>query len=181
MPKQGAPPKNYSDLYRKLTEQSLKPRPKTDDELIDRINEYWDFCDSHEYSANWQSLVAYCGLTLQEARDIANGQAAGIIVGGQAATILQKAGEICTAVDVLKAADGTHKSPNFLIFEKKQPNPGAGYVNDPQITLVTPDALLGLNGKHDIKQIKEKYRDYLPADKKKVIDVEAVEEPKDVK
>lgn len=165
------PPRDYTELIKKLSEQSIKPRPTTDTELINRINEYYDFCHEHEFQINYQSLVAYCGLTMQEARDIADGQN-NDIVGGGASRIMRTAGEICTAIDSLRIGDGTHKNANFAMFEKKQPNPGGGYMDTPPIAIVTPDLLAAPS--KDRKALLEKYKDYLP-EGKRIIDVEAEE------
>lgn len=169
------PPRDYTTLIKKLSEQSMKPRPRTDEELIARINEYYDFCHDNEYQINWQSLVAYCGLTMQEARDIASGQSSDIL-GGAASRILLTAGEICTAIDSLRLGDGTHKNAQFAMFEKKQANPGGGYMDNPKIAIVTPDALA--TQARDLKALQDRYKDYLPSGSKRVIDVEPVE-PRD--
>ena len=166
------PPRDYTALIKKLSEQSIKPRPRTDEELIERINEYYDFCHDNEFQINWQSLVAYCGLTMDEARNIAAGQSNDII-GGAASRILLTAGEICTAIDSLRLGDGTHKNAQFAMFEKKQPNPGGGYTENPKIAIITPDALA--TKARDYKALQEKYKDYLPASKR-IIDVEPAEE-----
>lgn len=155
--KSKAPPRDYAELIKKLSEQSLKPRPTTDTELVERINEYYDFCAEHDFNINWQSLVAFCGLTMQEATDIAQG-INNSIVGGAAARILVSAGEICTAVEALRAGDGTYKSFPWLIFDKKQPRPGGGYMDSPPVTIITPDALAVKSA--DIKQLREKYSEY---------------------
>lgn len=174
MAKPATPPRDYTALIKKLSEQSVKPRPRTDEELMARINEYYDFCHEHEFQINWQSLVAFCGLTMDEARQIAAGQN-NDIVGGMAARILTAAGEICTAIDSLRLGDGTHKNAQFAMFEKKQNNPGGGYMDNPKIAIVTPDALA--TQAKDYKALQDRYREYLPNGSKRIIDVEPVEEP----
>lgn len=177
MAKPATPPRDYTALIKKLSEQSIKPKPKTDEELIARINEYYDFCHDNEFQINYQSLVAYCGLTMDEARMIAAGQN-NDIVGGAASRIILTAGEICTAIDSLRLGDGTHKNANYAMFEKKQNNPGGGYADNPKIAVITPDALASA-APRDIKSLQERYRDYLPSGKHtRVIDAE-VTDPKD--
>lgn len=173
MAKTPTPPRDYTELTKKLFEMGLRPKPQTDAELADRINEYFDFCHDHEFQINWQSLVAYCSLTMQEARDIANGLNNSII-GGGAARILMHAGEVCTAIDALRVGDGTHKAPVWAMFDKKQPNPGGGYMDTPPVILATPDAL-AVKGA-DLKQLREKYGEYAPNKKTKAAEVIEVQD-----
>lgn len=162
---------DYTDLMRTLVAQIDKPKPKTDEELEQRINEYIDYCEETGYNISYGACIAYIGLTKDEARNIVDTGRSNDIVGGRAADIIRKVGEIITAIDFMRLGDGTHRSTPGVIFEKKQPDPGGGYMDSPKIAVVTPDALNV--GRPNMQALREKYKNMAIGP---VIDVEPAEE-----
>lgn len=136
--------RDYAELYRTLLNQSLKPRPQTDEELIDRINEYFDYCETSRYTPSFEALVAYCGFEMSEVMDICSGNAPGL--GSITRDIFQRASEAHLAITYIRLGDGTHKSAPGAIFESKQPFPGGGWQDAPKIVATTRDLLKPENG-----------------------------------
>lgn len=162
--------KEYTSLMRKLVGQIDRPKPKTDEELEARINEYIDYCEESGYNISYNACIAFIGLTKEEARDIVRKGRSDDIAGGRTAEIINKLGEIITAIDFLRLGDGTHRSTPGVIFEKKQPDPGGGYMDAPKIAVVQVDALR--TEKPNMQALRERYKNTL----KDVIDVDPIED-----
>ena len=170
-PAEGRKWREYTSLMRTLVGQIDRPKPKTDEELEERINEYIDYCEESGYNISYPACIAYLGLTKQEVRDIVQTGHSKTIVGGRTADILTKLGEIITAIDFIRLGDGTHRSQAGVIFEKKQPDPGGGYMDAPKIAVVTADALNVV--KPNMQMLREKYKTSGLGD---IIDAEPIEE-----
>lgn len=153
---EGKSKSDYSQLFKTLFNQIERQRPETDEELIERINEYIDFCAESGYTASFQALVAYCGFSMGEVQDICKGLSPGL--GVRTATIFTRAHEVNRGIDFIKLTDGVNRNAAGTIFEAKQPLTGSAWSDSPQFVIPVQDYLRPANAQPlNIQAIKAMY------------------------
>lgn len=137
-----------SKILYELIEERNKPKVKTDDELVERINDYFNRCAAQGRIPVIEEMAISCGYTSSDLADIERGISSG--TGKNCPKILKKAREMLKSFDAKLVISG---KMNFLAYCFRAKN-YYGMV-DKQEYIVTPNVKQETD--FDAEDIKQRY------------------------
>lgn len=146
--------KDKPDAVKKALRETLAaykmPRVRSDEELVERVSEYFDLCATTGQIPTVEEMALTCGYGVHEWLDIVSGRRRGF--SEETATVIKKAKSFLAAFDAKMAVTG---EINFLAYCFRAKNYYG--MADKQEVVLTPNNPLGDAAGQ--KQLADKYLD----------------------
>lgn len=140
-------------ILRETLEAYRMPKVRSDDELLNRLDDYFERCASRDIKPTVEEMCVYTGYTIQGIWDIENGRSGGF--SAKTSEIIKKAKNYMSIFDARLLIEGKLNPVSYIFRAKNYYG-----MKDVQDVVLTPNNPLGSDA--DPATITERYKQALP-------------------